>query len=537
MKNRVKTMILCLSAAMLLSACGGGAKNENESKAPETASAVSEENAAADEADIDEMEEDEVLSYSEDPADIDEAEYFAEEDYVSTSESLIEEEMENPYGDNVKVNVWEGIENVQDTDGATYSTLSSYANNISVDYEILKASGAPEDVLKAQIRQAVTDNMGYVGIKAESARHTDSSAWVLLSFTGKGMTPYAQMLTVSNAGDGVMLKSSASYALGLDAYGIDSTPEDKYLTMVRDAFGISPTAGEEVSLSEEDTKPEISFHKYEFEDSRVGSKFFYVWENEPYIMTADDMAAYDDYDFDYDESGAESMSDFIDLEDGEYDIELTESDLDWGMDAGSYAEWAEGEESDVEWADLTDSDLDWYMDTESGAEDYGDYSDYEEEEDNFIAYGSTSAAGVFVNMEMYVKSETDDIKAMMDEYVDGLVYMGANALKRSEVQTADGACWVVAKYGSAEEDPAYSDLTMIHAIIEDDDSYITFDIYAPSDCDSARLQEVYDAYGIADAEAKIEVEQESYDYEDVEFDEDDMIYEDELSGAEAVPVG
>lgn len=512
MKKRIQTAVLVAAAALALTACGegGAAKGGKADSAAE--SAVSEAADTADEAASE--------SVAEEMIDDEEAEYFAEDDYATESEKLSAHTMENPFGDDPEVSVWDGIELVEDTDGATYSNLSSYANNISLAYEILKDDGDAVDLLKKAIKSAATENMSYVDIKTESARHDDSAAWCMMSFSGKGSMPYVTMFSLKKLDDGTALKSEATWYLGTDMYGIDYTPEEKYITMVKEACGIS-AKGDEIALSEADTEPDITLHEYEVTDSRVGRKSFYVWDEEPYVMTSEEM-----YDDTYDDSFYdESMPEEIYDED-DYDIDVSEfSDSEEEYWAESDAEWVD---SDFDWdAYWTESDAEW---AESDAE--WDYSDeaYEDEDDGFIAYCTTAARGVFVNSEMYLYTEDVNPDEIMDEYIDNLAFMGANELWRSDVKSSDNARWVSLRYGK-EADEAYSGLTMVHAIVWDETAYTKMDIYYPTDASEERLNEYLNAYGIDLPEANTKVEQENVDYEM----EDEIAYEDDvISGEEIV---
>ena len=530
MKNKVIITALCLSASLMLSACGSTAQTGSQTAAAkeetatsaatqseaaasdaaakeDTASAAAQEDATASDAaegdiaaaDAALEEEEEATSDAEDFYADEEADYFSEEDYVNTSEKLVDTNMENPYGDALSVKVWEGIEQVADSDGESYSTLSSYGNNISMDYEILQESGTYEELLKDQLKHIATDNMSFVNIDVENARYTDDAAWAVLSFSGKGTVDYGTLFSLKKLDDNTVLKSGASYYLGEDAYGMDYRPEDKYLDMVKEAYGISESEGTEYTPTAEDLTPDATLHKWEFTDSKVGNKFFYVWEEAPYVMTSDDMDMSWLEDMDYTDSGAESMAE---------DAFIVDSDAEdiFFEDASSDAEWAE-----------------------SGVEDsYDEF--YSDEEENYVGYCSTSVRGVFVNAEMYAISDSTDIDRLMSEYVDDLGYNGADSLKRSEIMKSDdgNAQWVVTKYGENEGDAAYQGLVLVHAVVKDENSYIKMDIYAPTDADMDRFNEYLSTYGLTMEEPTIDVEQVTFDddFEDeeipVEFGEESI---------------
>ncbi len=532
MKNRMKITALLLAAVLVLGACGRSAAKDDGGAGGSAAESVP---AASSEAEV--PEEEEADSYVEEPFTEEELEYFSGDNYTTTSEKLTDNSLENPFSDTeVAVSVWDGIEAVADTDGSTYSTLSSYANSISLDYALEEESGSPEEALRKQVKNTVNENMAYVGISADFARGNDDSAWVMMSFSGKGTMPLVKMISVRKIDDGTALRSTAMYSLGTDLYGTDYTPDETYLKMVMDALGISETDGEEIALTEEDLTPEVSLHRYEFEDSRVGTKYFYVWEDEPYVMTAAD----DTYDASYEDLfGAESWSESM-AEDwyGGEDEDLMWEEADSMPDEGEWEYWTEsgedfyGDEEDDVW---TESGEDFYGDgeddvwTESGEEFYGDDALYDDEEyedyydaaeDSYVGYASTSAQGVYVSAEMYMNDDPDIRTSLMDEYVENLSFMGASSLKRSEVRTSDNASWVAVRYGQDEEDEAYQDLVVIHAVVTDEDTYTSMDIYAPTDALPERLQEYLDAYGLDIPDTTIEVEQEAYDYEI-----DDEIYD------------
>ena len=489
MKKRIISL-LCLGIAAVLSVSGAACADETE--ASEIVNSEVPEDGLREE----DLTEGELL-------DMEEEDYFMDEAYNTESEKLVGIEMENPFGGNTEALVWEDIEAVPDTDGETYSTLSSYANNISIAHEILKSEDDMETLLKSAIKQTATENMSYVNIVVESPRYTADRAWVLMSFSGKGSTPYAAMITFTRIDEDSVLRSAANWYLGMDIYGIDYTPEDKYLTIVKDGFGFSAADGEEAALTEEDKAPELNLHQYEISDSRVGRKFFYVWEEYPYVMSAEDMS-YDFSDFDFEEESF--PEDIADEDDYDFDLsgfEDTESDEEWEDDDYLWdAEYSDSEE-DWEW---DESDLDW-----SGLDlDDSDY--YEDEDDSFIAYCSTGARGVFVNAEMYVLSEGETIEDLMEEYISNLPYMGARSLMRSEPQTEGNASWISVQFGE-EADDAYTDLLLIHAFVWDDTTYTKMDIYVPSDANEECLEELLAAYGLGRPEAEIEVEQLSVDYD------------------------
>ena len=522
MKRKIQLAVLVLGSALALSACGGEPKktpvNKAESAASSAASSAVSEAADDDEAGVISEEE---LFYAESSAEDgiaeEEADYFAEEDYQTESEKLVSDTMENPFGEPVEVSVWEGIEMVPDTDGANYSTLSSYANNISLGYQILKDDCDSVEFLKESVKQAATMNMTYVNMDVESPVSTEDGASCTISFSGKGSTPFTTMYSLSKLSEGVWLKSEATWYRGTDMYGIDYTPDEKYIAMVKDAFGMTEGSGTPVELSPEDTEPDAKLHEFEISDERVGRKSFYVWEEDPYVMTAAEMddSWYGDDDYEFVFSEIDSFPEEIADED-DYDFDMTDVT---GSEAESY-----DENADFNWDEAwTESDAEW---SESGAEWYDDGA-YEDEDEGFVAYCSTGAKGVFVNAEMYLKPETGTMDDLMNEYIENLAYMGANSIKRSEVKTSDNAEWVTVQYGEEAED-AYTDLVLIHAFVWDDTVYTKMDIYFPTDADEKYLNEFMEAYGIDRQEASTEVEQMEFDYgfEDEMTDENGEAYSD-----------
>ena len=483
MKKSLLLILTCAASAALLTACTG-------KKEPEVTSSASP------------AVESETESFYEELSEI----YDDTGDYeMPTAESFKEVSLENPFGDKaaLKVPVWDSdtAEVVTDTDGKTRSSLSNYANGIIIEHSLIEDDEDPESILRSEIKKEVTLRMGYTKVMSDSVRADDKRAWGLLSFSGVGNIGTAEAVSIEKVGEGVALKSTAFWYLGEDNTGIDYTPEEKYLTKVRDELGISKSAGSEVKLTDE-LVPDITLHPYEFSDETVGTKSFMVWEEEPEVVTAsDEEEYYSDDDIEMTDSWSESMWETVDGEE-------TFSDIDWEIE------------------EYTESDAEWYdADTESFEEDWYDDEYYEDDSDQFVGYFSTNAQGVFVSGEMYVKSDKTDIAAMMDEYVEELAYNGANELKRSEIAKKGDATWVTVKYGN-EGMESYRGLVLIHAVVSDDNTYTSLDIFMPTDASQERIDEYLKAYGLTVDKAEIVGEQESYDF-------DDLVFMDE-SGAEAV---